>query len=280
MIRIPSLVKLKRMKLKIISLLALFFTTSVFAATELARINGTQITLEEFNKKYQALLPLYQNKVPTKANVLDDLIKRELGLQEAKRLKIDRDPEVVEEMNTALYQAFLRKVLMKEFEKITVNDTEAREYYQRNPEIRTSHIFVQVRPGASKEDEQEALKRIKEIETKELKSGKSFAEVAQKFSEGVAAPMGGDIDYQPKDKLDPTYYSTALALKTPGRVSGIIRTQFGYHIVKLTAIREWNDIDRATVKQMLINERRQQTFDRYMAGLRSKANVTIKNNLL
>lgn len=258
----------------------LILASAAYAATELAKVNGKTITLEEFNKKYNALLPLYQNKTPTRANVLDDLVKRELGLQEARRLKIDRDPEVIEEMETALYQAFLRKVLTKEFEKISVTDTDARQFYQRNPEIRTSHIFVQVRPNATKEEEAEALRRIREIESKELKSGKSFAEVAQKFSEGVAAPMGGDIDYQTKDKLDPAYYNAALALKTPGRVSGIVRTQFGYHIIKLTAIREWNDVDRATVKQLLVTERRQQIFDRYMAGLRSKAKVSIKTNLL
>jgi len=258
----------------------LVLASAAWAATELARVNGSVITLEEFNKKYSALLPLYQNKTPTRANVLDDLVKRELGLQEARRLKIDKDPEVVEEMETALYQAFLRKVLTKEFEKISVSDTDAREFYQRNPEIRTSHIFVQVRPNAPKDEEQDALKRIREIESKQLRSGKSFAEVAQKFSEGVAAPMGGDIDYQTKDKLDPAYYRAALALKSPGKVSGIVRTQFGYHIIKLTAIRPWNDVDRATVKQLLAAERRQQIFDKYMAGLRSRAKVSVKTNLL
>ena len=68
---------------------------AALASTEVAKVNGKIITLEDFNKKYSALLPLYQNKTPTKAAVLEDLIKRELGIQEAKRLKLDQDPAVI-----------------------------------------------------------------------------------------------------------------------------------------------------------------------------------------
>ncbi len=256
------------------------FSGTSLAATELAKVNGKMISLEEFNKKYQTLLPLYQNKTPTRAVVLEDLIKRELGIQEAKKLKLDADPEVQEEMNTVLYQALLRKQLSKEFEKIQITDTDAKVFYTKNPDIRTSHIFVALAPNATKEDEAAALKRIKEIQDKELKSGKSFAEVAQKSSEGVAAPMGGDIDYQSKAQLDPAYYEAALSLKTPGKVSGIVRSQFGFHIIKLTAIRPWGEVDPSAVKQVLFNERKQDMFDRYMKALRAKAQVQVRNDLV
>jgi peptidyl-prolyl cis-trans isomerase C/peptidyl-prolyl cis-trans isomerase D len=257
-----------------------FLSTGAFAATELAKVNGRPITLEEFNKKYQAMLPLYQGKTPTRALVLEDLIKRELGVQEAKRLKLDQDPEIQDEMNTVLYQALLRKQLAKDFEKITITDTDARAWYNRNPEIRTSHIFVAVAPNATKEEEAAARKRLQDVQSKELRSGKSFAEVAQKFSEGVAAPMGGDIDYQSKSKLDPAYYSAALGLRKPGSVSSIVRSQFGFHIIKLTAIRPWADVDPSAVKAELMNERKQTLFDNYMKNLRSRAQVTVKNDLL
>lgn len=267
------------------SLLASVFTALVlpavaFAATEVAKVNGKVITLEEFNKKYQALLPLYQNKTPTKQTVLEDLVKRELGVQEAKKLKLEQDPEVIEEINTVLYQALLRKQLNAKFEKISITDTDARAWYNKNPELRTSHIFIPLAPGASKEDETAALKRIREIQDKELRSGKSFAEVAQKFSEGVAAPMGGDIDYQSKSQLDPAYYDAAIALKTPGKVSGIVRSQFGYHIIKLTAIRPWGEVDPAAIRQDVFNERKQGLFDSYMKDLRAKAQITVKNDLV
>jgi parvulin-like peptidyl-prolyl isomerase len=263
------------------SILCLVLVSGVAsAATEVAKVNGKVITLEEFNKKYQALLPLYQNKVPTKTTVLEDLIKRELGIQEAKKLKLDQDPEVIEEINTVLYQALLRKQLSKNFEKISITDSDARAWYNRNPELRTSHIFVPLAPGASNEETASAMKRIREIQDKELRSGKSFAEVAQKFSEGVAAPMGGDIDYQSKSQLDPAYYEAARALKTPGKVSGIVRSQFGLHIIKLTAVRPWNEVDPAAIRQEVFNERKQDLFDNYMKKLRASARVQVKKNLI
>jgi parvulin-like peptidyl-prolyl isomerase len=257
----------------------LLLPASAFAATEVAKVNGKVITLEEFNKKYSALLPLYQNKVPTKATVLEDLVKRELGVQEAKKLKLENDPEVIEEMNTVLYQALLRKQLNKDFEKISVTDTDARAWYNKNPEIRTSHIFIPLAPGASKEAEATAMKTIKEIQGM-LKGKESFAEIAQKHSEGVAAPMGGDIDYQSKSQLDPAYYEAAIGLKSPGKVSGIVRSQFGLHIIKLTAIRPWGEVDPAAIRQDVFNERKQNLFDNYMKGLRSKAQITVKNDLV
>lgn len=254
---------------------------AIQAATELARVNNHVITLEDFNRKYSENLKFFQLKAPTKQSVLDDLINRELGIQEAKKMRLDKDPEVIDRMNTVLYQALLDKKLSKAFQGIYVTDEQAREYYAKNPEIRTSHIFVAVPPNATPEQVKKAYAKIKAIQDEQLRPGKkSFAEVAQRFSEGVAAPMGGDIDYQTKDKLDPTYYKTALALKTPGKVSGIIRTPFGFHIIKLTAIRPWQDADKAAVKRMVFDEKRNEIFESYMAQLRRKAKIAIHRELL
>lgn len=253
----------------------------VMAATELAKINGTVITFEEFDKRYKENLKFFQFKTPTRKMVLDDLIKRELGIQAAKKMGLDRDPEVIEKMNTVLYHALLDKQLSKEVEKIQISDQDAKEYYEKNPEIRTSHIFVAVKPDATAPERQAALERIKKIQAEHLKKGKmTFSEIAQRYSEGIAAPMGGDIDYQTKDKLDPDYYAESLKLKTPGKVSGIVRSQFGYHIIKLTAIRPWEEANRVQTKRLLFEERRNQVFEKYMNELRKQSKVTIREDLL
>jgi parvulin-like peptidyl-prolyl isomerase len=255
------------------------------AATELAKVNSTVITLEDFNKKYKENLKFFQFKAPNKANVLDDLIKRELGVQEAKKLGLDKDPAVLDRINTVIYHALLDKKLSKDFENIHITDEEAKAFYASNPEVRTSHIFVGVKPDATPDQDKAAYSKIKKINDDYLRPGlkdgkMSFAEVAQRFSEGVAAPMGGDIDYQTKDKLDPTYYDNAIKLRTPGKISGIVRSQFGYHIIKLTAIRPWEEVDKAQVKRMLFEQRRNEIFEKYMGQLRHQAKVSIKNELL
>ncbi|MBC7691273.1 MAG: SurA N-terminal domain-containing protein, partial [Methylotenera sp.] len=165
----------KRLSLTVLAamIIPLMALKTIEAATELARINGTVISLEDFNKKYRENLKFFQFKAPTKKGVLDDLIKRELGIQEARRLKLDRDPEIVDRMNTVLYHALLDKQLGKEFEKINITDAEAKDFYSKNPELRTSHIFVQLKPDASKEDQAKAYAKIKNVQDTELKAGKT-----------------------------------------------------------------------------------------------------------
>ena len=261
--------------------LGLSLIASASANTELARINTKVITLEEFNQKYQENLKFFPAQPPSKESVLDDLIKRELAIQEARKMNLDKDPAIQERMETVLYQAVLERQLSKQFEKIFITDDEAEAFYRQQPEIRTSHIFVEVRPGASKEEDKKARDRIQNIYDTHVKPGKmSFAEIAQKFSEGVAAPMGGDIDYQTRDRLDPQYYDTALKLREPGKVSGIVRTRFGYHILRLTAVRSWKDVDRAKIKRLAFEDRRQKLFDEYMSRLRKSASVQVKSGLL
>ncbi|OFZ20102.1 MAG: hypothetical protein A2X94_09330 [Bdellovibrionales bacterium GWB1_55_8] len=262
----------------ILSTLLLFAIAPAYA-TDLAKVNGATITLEDFNRKFDEVTKFYQVKAQSKQGMLDDLIKRELGVQEARRLGLDKDPEVQERMNTVLYHALLDRQLSKQFEGINVTEQEAKRYYSKYPELRTSHIFISLRPDADAESDRAAQAKMKKI-SDGLKQGTSFAEMAQRFSEGTAAPMGGDLDFQGKDKLDPVYYQTALKLGAPGKTSGIIRTQFGYHIIRLTAVRPWEEVDKAQVKRLVFEERRAEIFENYMAGLRKKAKVSIQPGLL
>ncbi len=253
----------------------------LFAATELARINSTVITLEDFTKKYKENLKFFQLKAPSKKNVLEDLIKRELAIQEAKKINLDKDPEVKERMNTVLYHALLTKKLEKEFEAIHISDDEAKTFYSKNLEIRTSHIFVPLKPDANSNEAASALEKIKKIQDQYLNKEKmGFAEVAQRWSDGAAAPMGGDIDYQTKEKLDPAYYAAAVALASPGNVSGVVKSQFGYHIIKLTAVRSWDDVDKAHIKRIILDEKRGHIFERYIGELRKSAKVSVNAELI
>jgi parvulin-like peptidyl-prolyl isomerase len=254
---------------------------AIEAATELARVNGQVISLEDFNKQYQDGLKYFQGRAPSRKAMLEDMIKRDLGIQEARKMGLDKDPVVIDRMNTVLFQALVEKKLAKDFDEINVTDSDARDYYASNPELRTSHIFVAVPMGANASMDKAAQEKIQKIYNDHVRAGKeSFAEVAQHFSEGPNAQNGGDLDYQTKDRMDPAYYQAAVALKTPGKISGIVRSQFGYHIIKLTAIRRWDETDRGLVKRMLVEQRRAQAFDKYMAALRSHSKVAVHSELL
>lgn len=251
------------------------------ATAPLATVNGKAITLENFTKHYEESTRFLHFKMPSKKSVLDDMIKRELAIQEAKKTGLDKDPEIQERMDAALAQALLDRKLSKEIEKISVTDSDAKDYYAKNPEIRSSHIFIAVRPGAPAEEEKKAMEKIETIQKKYLGDEKmSFAEVAQRYSEGPAAPMGGDIDYQTRDRLDASYYDAALKLRTPGKMSGVIRSPFGFHIIKLTAIRTWDEVDKGKVKRLVFDSKRQDLLERYLSDLRRQAKVSVNSDLL
>lgn len=255
-------------------------STQATAQTELAKVGSTTISLEDFNKRYQENLRFFQFKSPTKQAVLEDIIKRELGVIEAKKLGLDKDPAVIDRINTVLYQALLDKQLGKSLEGISVSDEEAKDYYSKNPEVRTSHIFVGVRPGATPQQIQAAKDRITKILKDDLKGSASFSEVAQAKSEGPAAAMGGDIDFKTRDALDPAYYEAAVKLRSPGKVSDIVRTPFGFHIIKLTAVRSWEDADQSLAKRQVFETKRAALFEKYMTGLRSQHKVSVNSQLI
>lgn len=269
------------MKISLLLLITNFGTGLVFADTEVARVNQRPISIETVQAKLKESSQYFQVKNPSRRSILDDLIKRELLVQEAKRIGLEKDASVQDRFDTVLFNALIEKKLNPTFEAIKVSDDEARNYYKKFPEIRTSHIFISVPQGTKKEQEQAALNRIKSIQKNQLSNKEAtFAEVAQKFSEGSAAPMGGDIDYQTKEKLDPAYYETAVKLGAPGKVSDIVRTQYGYHIIKLTGIKSWDDADRGAIKRAIYEEKRTELFEQYVAQLKKKAKISIRNELL
>ena len=248
-------------------------------ANTVATIDGKALSKEEFDRRYKENIKYFKFTPPTKANVLNDIIKFELGVQEAKSLGLHSKAEIQERMNTILYHALIDQELAKKFKSIEVPDAEVKSYCKKYPEIRTSHVYVPLPTAALKATETEAYAKINAAK-EELKKGKSFEAVVGKYGEGYAVSSGGDIGFQTKDKLDPTYYEEAAKLNIGEMTKKPVRTQFGLHIVKLTGKRSCSDIDVDTWKRMLYDEKRAKILEDYLNGLRAKANVTINKSLI
>jgi peptidyl-prolyl cis-trans isomerase D len=123
-------------------------------------------------------------------------------------------------------------------------DQQLREFYQANaskyvvPEERkASHILIQVPKGADKATVEAAHKKAEDLLAK-IKAGKSFAELAKKYSDDPgSAEQGGDLGYFARGVMDPAFEKAAFSLKV-GEVSKPVRTSFGFHLIKLEAIRK------------------------------------------
>jgi peptidyl-prolyl cis-trans isomerase C len=251
-----------------------------FAVTEAARVNDKVITLEEVNSRLAAVARANPMLPPTKKTVLDELIKREVALQDARKAKLDQDPQVADTLNNVLVSAYIEKKLQPEFDKMTISDAEAKNWYEKHPEIRTSHIFVAIAPDGNADDEKAASKKLSELSS-EIKSGKlSFAEAAQKNSEDPSSSVGGDLEYRMLDRLDPNYYRAAVKLGKSGDMTGPIRSAYGMHLIRLTGKHGWNDVDRNRVKTIIFAERRQEVVNRFLNDLRQKAKVTVNSSVI
>jgi peptidyl-prolyl cis-trans isomerase C len=258
-------------------------SVSSFAALDantVATINGRPLTKAEFERRYKDNLQSFKFVAPTKQNVLNDIINFELGVQEAKSLKLDQTPEVQERINAVIYQALVEKTLTEKFKKaVDITDDEAKNFCKQNPEIKTSHVYVMLKTVALKAEEEAAYKKIQAAKD-ELSKGAKFEEVVAKYSSGYATAAGGDIGFQTKDKLDPSYYREASSLSVGAVSQKIVRSQYGLHIIKLTGKKNCSDINVVEFKRMVYDEKRMKIFDDFMAGLRSKAKIAVNQALV
>jgi peptidyl-prolyl cis-trans isomerase D len=140
--------------------------------------------------------------------------------------------------------------------KIVVSQADIEHAYNENinqyetPEqIRASHILLKTE---GKDDAE--VKGRAEALLKQAKAGADFAELAKKNSEDEAtAPNGGDLDFFGRGKMVPEFDQVAFALK-PGEISDLVKTQFGYHIIKLVDKKEGTTRTLADVKQQLTDQ--------------------------
>ncbi len=140
-------------------------------------------------------------------------------------------------------------------QKISVTPTEIQSHYNDNiqqiqsPEqIRASHILLKTEA----KDEAAVRKQAEDI-LKQVKTGADFAELAKKYSEDEASKAtGGDLDYFGRGRMVPEFENAAFGMQ-PGQISDLVKTQYGFHIIKV--------VDKKPGTTRSLDEVRQQITD-------------------
>jgi peptidyl-prolyl cis-trans isomerase C len=113
---------------------------------------------------------------------------------------------------------------------------------------------------------------------KQLKGGGDFAKLAQQHSQDPSAAQGGDLGFFPKRQMVPEFDQAAFSLPV-GQLSGIVTTQFGYHIVKVTEKKPPHTVPfeeaLAQIKQYLEQDKKQKAADAFVDGLKKKSKIDI-----
>ncbi len=217
-----------------------------------------------------------------------DTIKEQLKMQnktmESYIAEVSKNPQ-------AQRQIAISRLMEKEVgSKIVIADKDVKEYYDKNPNmfvnqadapdgIRASHILIMVPKDATAAQKAEAKKKIEDILAQVKKDGAKFEALAEAMSE---CPSGkeakGSLGAFGRGQMVKAFEDVAFGLKE-GEISGIVETEFGYHVIRRDAKKEAKPIPFAEVKEELTNFLKRQKMEEanaaYVAKLEKDNKVEI-----
>lgn len=200
---------------------------------------------------------------------VDRWVETELLRREAVARGFRDDPRV-EARIAALEQEFLAGHMLhiELRERTNVTEEEIERYFEEHREeylyeYRVSHILVNT------------IEEAREV--MELLGKQSFARVANRHSVDPLARRGGDLGYLTKGNMIPEFETVIFDMK-PGEVRGPIRSDFGYHIVKLVGMREASvavglEEVRERIMNNLIIRKRERAYEEFLAELRAQTTI-------
>ncbi len=261
------------------SLLSLTGCTPPPEEGTVALVNGRQITQNEFEARWEELSNATRSRYEKeggKRRFLDELITRELLMQEARKQGIDQT-DVVRDRTQRYREQLILDELLKSLvkTKIDLSDEELEAFYAKHAHELLPPLKVQVSqmllPSHS---------AAKDVEV-QINRGNDFAKLAQRYSlDNKTKSNGGNLGPYHKNLVLPEVDEVLQTLKL-GTVSAPIKTDAGYYLVMITALdKEIIQADlaiRERIRQELLNKKRRKQFDDALVDIRAKAIVRLAN---
>lgn len=279
----------------------------------LATVNGENILQKDVNQiisRFGNPIPEEQISGVTK-KVLDGLITQKLLTQfirdnkiEVSKAEIETELNKVREdikSNPGLAGKTLEQVLethgssmddlkrdivmslsLEKYLGKDLDDKKLKAYFEQNKtvydgtEVKASHILVDTRTMTTDAELSQAMEKIKKVKG-EADAGKDFAELAKQYSDDHSSKEnGGDVgSFRRKGQMDEPFAAAAFALKV-GQVSDPVKTNYGYHIIKVTEIKKGTDVKFDDVKQNVKQDMLQEKAQVLISQIRQKAKIDIK----
>jgi parvulin-like peptidyl-prolyl isomerase len=244
----------------------------------IAKVGNTKILLKDFKRHYSTHKK--GSKVLKPEIYLDNLIKYELGLLEAKKQNLQEDPYIKEKFRKLMFSEMIKRNVTKKTNKIRVSDKEMRAFYKSNPEVRVSHIFLSLPRIAKKTQIKEVRSRANVILKKVKKNPASFKDLVKLYTEEKSTKSkGGDLGYQSVVSLNPKLYNVAKKMSV-GDISGLMQTKYGFHIIKLSGVKKYNKANKRPLRALVFERKRQAFYENYFQTLQSKYKVQKNKSLV
>ena len=233
----------------------------------LAKVNGSEIRQSDVALAEEELGPSLAQMDPAskKENVLAFLIDMKIVAKAAEAKKIEDRDDFKARLAFTRNRLLMDSLLAVEGKAATTDEAMKKVYEDASKqitgeqEVHARHILVET------EDEAKAIED-------ELKKGADFAELAKKKSKDPGASDGGDLGFFTKDQMVPEFSAVAFSLE-PGKISDPVKSQFGWHIIKVEEKRNRKAPDFEQVKAQIETYVTRKAQADYVAKLREAAKV-------
>jgi peptidyl-prolyl cis-trans isomerase C len=238
-------------------------------AQNVAVVNGTPIPKSRADALISQLVKQGQADTPQlQQAVRDELVNREILMQEAVREGIPARPDVKAQVAVAQQTVVLRALIEDFVKKNTPSDAEVKARYDDvvkqsggGSELHLHHILV--------ENEQQAKDLIVKI-----KAGAKFEDLAKQYSKDPgSAKNGGDLDWSNPNAYVPEFAAAAEKLKKGEMTDAPVHTQFGWHIIRLDDTRAVTPPPLEQVKPQIVQQIQQEKLQAFEQKLRAQAKI-------
>jgi parvulin-like peptidyl-prolyl isomerase len=246
----------------------------------LAKVGDWTLTMNEFNQRIEGIkkaIPDFDStKVDAKRMVLDELIRQQLLVQEARRENLDRTQDIKDAVRDFENTLLVQELVSNLTKEVKATEPEARAYYDKNPDLFVKPVEKQLRE----------IVVATEVEAKDILvqvlQGADFAQTARDRSKSKNASNGGDLGFlteAPFEQLQKT-----VAGLSKGGVSSVFQGPEGYYIVKVEDIRGgdkalFEDIKEDLVKGLTIQKQQQVVLEK-LADVSKKVSVQVNTDLI
>jgi peptidyl-prolyl cis-trans isomerase C len=238
-------------------------------------VGDHKLTVTDFNQIME-IFPAQQRTYysgPGKQKFADDFSQLLVLSDEARRQKVDEEPIVKRRLSLLADQTLVQALVQKIQNDIKVPDDDVQKYYSAHlkdyDEVKARHILIRSKsspsplPQGKKELTDEAAKaKAEEIYKQVSAPGADFAAIAKEESyDQGSAPRGGDLGTFHHGQMVPEFDAAAFALK-PGEISQPVKTQFGYHVIKVEEKKTRTmEEAKSDIENTLRREKLEQTLD-------------------
>jgi peptidyl-prolyl cis-trans isomerase C len=260
---------LKTGKFAALALLTALAVNPAFAEDKSAAlVNGVSIPQARVDLRVKMAAAQGQADSPElRKAIRDDMISLEVLTQEARKMGMDKDPEVIQQTDLAIESVLVGAFVQDYAKKHQLTEEQLKQEYEKlkvnlgKSEYNVSHILVDT------EDEAKAI--IVQLG----KKGKFDKIAKEKSKDAGSAEKGGSLGWAVPSNFVPPFANAMLSLKKGTYTKEPVKSQFGWHVIKLDDVRELKVPSFEELKPQIQQRLQQQSIQEYIADLRSKSKI-------